>query len=208
MPKRSKSSQRWLKEHFDDPWVARAQQEGYRSRAVYKLMEIDRRDRLLRPGMRVLDLGAAPGGWTQYAAERVGRTGRVVATDILPMDPIPGAETVIGDFREQAVLDAILACLGGEPADLVLSDMAPNLSGTGAVDQPRAIYLCELALELALQVLKPDGVFLVKVFQGEGSDAYLQEVRRSFGRVSVRKPEASRPRSREVYLLAQGPRPV
>ncbi len=208
MPKRSRSSQRWLKEHFDDPYVQRAQQEGYRGRAVYKLQEIDERDRLLKPGMRVVDLGAAPGGWTQYAARKIGRKGVLVASDILPMDPVPGAEIVIGDFREDAVLDAILASLGDEGADLVLSDMAPNLTGTDAVDLPRSIHLCELALDLAMRVLNPQGAFLVKLFQGEGSDAYLVEVRRRFRTVKVRKPKASRPRSREVYVLARGPRDV
>ncbi|TVP80125.1 23S rRNA (uridine(2552)-2'-O)-methyltransferase RlmE [Thioalkalivibrio sp.] len=208
MAKRSKSSQRWLREHFDDPFVVRAQQEGYRARAVYKLAEIDRRDHLLGPGMRVVDLGAAPGGWSQYAVERVGRSGHVVASDLLPMDPIPGVDIVTGDFREESVLNAILARLGGEPADLVLSDIAPNLSGTDAVDQPRAIYLCELALDLSVRVLKPNGAFLVKVFQGQGSDEFLREMRKRFSRVMVRKPEASRPRSREVYVLARGLRDV
>ncbi|AGA34769.1 Cell division protein FtsJ / Ribosomal RNA large subunit methyltransferase E [Thioalkalivibrio nitratireducens DSM 14787] len=208
MPKRSKSSQRWLKEHFDDRFVTRAQQEGYRSRAVFKLEEIDRRERLLRRGLRVVDLGAAPGGWSQYAADRVGPTGRVVASDILSMDPIPGVDIVTGDFREQAVLEGILAALGDERADLVLSDMAPNLSGTDAVDQPRAIHLCELALDLALRVLKPNGAFLVKLFQGQGSDEYLRELRLRFRRVAVRKPQASRPRSREVYVLARELRDV
>lgn len=208
MAKRSKSSQRWLREHFDDPFVARAQQEGYRSRAVYKLAEIDQRDHLLRPGLRVVDLGAAPGGWSQYAAERIGRAGRVVASDILPMEPIPGVDIVTGDFHEESVLNAILAQLGEGPADLVLSDIAPNLSGTDAVDQPRAIYLCELALDFAVRVLKPNGAFLVKLFQGQGSDDFLREVRTRFRRVVVRKPSASRPRSREVYVLAQGLRDV
>ncbi|WP_038051418.1 23S rRNA (uridine(2552)-2'-O)-methyltransferase RlmE [Thioalkalivibrio sp. ALJ1] len=208
MSKRSRSSQRWLKEHFDDPYVQRAQQEGYRGRAVYKLQEIDERDRLLKPRMRVVDLGAAPGGWSQYAAQKIGRKGVLVATDILPMDLIPGAELVIGDFREDAVLQEILARLGDEPADLVLSDMAPNLTGTDAVDQPRSIHLCELALELATEILNPRGAFLVKLFQGEGSDAYLAAVRARFGSVKVRKPKASRPRSREVYVLAREPRDV
>jgi 23S rRNA (uridine2552-2'-O)-methyltransferase len=208
MAKRSKSSQRWLREHFDDPFVARAQQEGYRSRAVYKLTEIDRRDQLLRPGLRVVDLGAAPGGWSQYAAERVGPSGRVVASDILAMEPIPGVEIVTGDFHEESVLSAILEQLGGEMADLVLSDIAPNLSGTDAIDQPRAMHLCELALDLAVRVLKPNGAFLVKLFQGQGSDEFMRELRRRFARVVVRKPEASRPRSREVYVLARGVRDV
>jgi 23S rRNA (uridine2552-2'-O)-methyltransferase len=208
MAKRSKSSQRWLREHFDDPFVARAQQEGYRSRAVYKLVEIDRRDQLLRPGLRVVDLGAAPGGWSQYAAERVGPSGQVVASDILDMEPIPGVEIVTGDFHEESVLNAILEQLGGEKADLVVSDIAPNLSGTDAIDQPRAVSLCELALDLAVRVLKPNGAFLVKVFQGQGSDEFMSELRRRFVRVVVRKPEASRPRSREVYVLARGLRDV
>ncbi|WP_019626322.1 23S rRNA (uridine(2552)-2'-O)-methyltransferase RlmE [Thioalkalivibrio sp. ALJT] len=208
MPKRSRSSQRWLKEHFDDPYVQRAQQEGYRGRAVYKLQELDERDRLLKPGMRVVDLGAAPGGWTQYAAQKIGRKGVLVATDILAMDPVSGAEVVTGDFREDAVLEAILEALGEESADLVLSDMAPNLTGTDAVDQPRSIHLCELALDLATRILNPGGAFLVKLFQGEGSDAYLAEVRRRFKSVKVRKPRASRPRSREVYVLAREPRDV
>lgn len=208
MPKRTKSSERWLKEHFKDPFVVRAQQEGYRSRAVYKLAEIDRRERLLRPGLRVVDLGAAPGGWSQYAAEKVGRTGRVIASDILPMDPIPGVDIVTGDFQDETVLEAIVAHLGGEPADVVLSDIAPNLSGTAAVDQPRSIYLCELALDLAVRVLKDDGFFVVKVFQGQGSDAFLQELRQRFRRVLIRKPPASRARSPEVYVLAQGLRDV
>ncbi|WP_018872362.1 23S rRNA (uridine(2552)-2'-O)-methyltransferase RlmE [Thioalkalivibrio sp. ALJ16] len=208
MPKRSRSSQRWLKEHFDDPYVQRAQQEGYRGRAVYKLQELDERDRLLKPGMRVVDLGAAPGGWTQYAAQKIGRKGMLVATDILAMDPVPGAEVVTGDFREDTVLEAILQALGEESADLVLSDMAPNLTGTDAVDQPRSIHLCELALDLATRILNPGGAFLVKLFQGEGSDEYLAEVRRRFKSVKVRKPKASRPRSREVYVLAREPRDV
>lgn len=204
MPKRSKSSQRWLREHFDDAFVARARQEGYRSRAVYKLAEIDRRDRLFRPGMRVVDLGAAPGGWSQYAADRVGPSGRVVSSDLLAIDPIPGVEIVTGDFREEVVLRQILDALGEDRADLVLSDIAPNLSGVDAVDQPRAIYLAELALDLAAGILKPNGAFLVKVFQGQGSDDFLRELRLRFRKVSIRKPQASRSRSREVYVLARG----
>ena len=204
VPKRSKSSQRWLREHFDDTFVAQARQEGYRSRAVYKLAEIDRRDRLLRPGMRVVDLGAAPGGWSQYAADRVGPSGRVVSSDLLAMDPIPGVEIVTGDFRDEAVLRQILDALGEERADLVLSDIAPNLSGVDAVDQPRAMHLAELALDLAAGILKPNGAFLVKVFQGQGSDDFLRELRLRFRRVWIRKPQASRARSREVYVLARG----
>lgn len=201
---RSKSSHKWLREHFDDEYVKKAQQEGYRSRAVYKLKEIQEKDHVLRPSMKVVDLGAAPGGWSQVAVKLVGRTGRVVASDILPIDPIDNVEFVLGDFREEAVLNELLTLLGNEKADLVLSDMAPNMSGVDAVDQPRAIYLCELALEMAQQVLKPGGSFLVKLFQGDGSDKFLKELRQHFKTVKIRKPSASRPRSREVYVLGQG----
>lgn len=208
MPRRSKSSQRWLQEHFADPYVLRAQAEGYRSRAVYKLAEIDQRDGLFRAGQRVVDLGAAPGGWSQYAVQRLGPGAQLVASDLLDMEPIAGVQFVCGDFREPEVLAAILQCLAGQRADLVLSDIAPNLSGTGAIDQPRAMYLCELAFAFALQTLQPDGVFLVKVLQGEGSDALLREMRLAFRSVRIRKPAASRPRSREVYVLASGVRGV
>ncbi len=201
---RSKSSQRWLGEHFSDEYVKKAQQEGYRSRAVYKLKEIQEKDRILQPCMKVVDLGAAPGGWSQYATTLVGRKGRVVASDILAIDPLPFVEFVQGDFRDDEVLAEILNLLGEEKADLVISDMAPNMSGVDAVDQPRAIHLCELALDMARQVLKPQGTFLVKLFQGDGSEAYLREVRAHFKTVKIRKPAASRPRSREVYVLAQG----
>lgn len=201
---RSKSSNRWLGEHFSDEYVKKAQQEGFRSRAVYKLKEIQEKDHILRPAMKVVDLGAAPGGWSQYATEILGKKGRMVASDILPIDPLPFVEFVQGDFREDSVLNEILNLLGGEKADLVISDMAPNMSGVDAVDQPRAIHLCELALDMARQVLKPGGVFLVKLFQGDGSEAFLRDVRSSFKTVKVRKPAASRPRSREVYVLAQG----
>jgi 23S rRNA (uridine2552-2'-O)-methyltransferase len=201
---RSKSSHRWLGEHFSDEYVKRAQQEGYRSRAVYKLKEIQEKDRIIQPAMKIVDLGAAPGGWSQYATELLGRKGRIVASDILPIDPLPFVEFVQGDFREEAVLQVILDLLGNERADLVISDMAPNMSGVDAVDQPRAIHLCELALDMAQRVLKPNGCFLVKLFQGEGSEAYLRDVRQHFKTVKIRKPAASRPRSREVYVLAQG----
>lgn len=204
MPSRSKSSRQWLKEHFDDPYVLRAQAEGYRSRAVYKLIELDERDPLFKPGQVVVDLGAAPGGWTQVARARTGADGRVVATDILPMDPVPGVEFIQGDFREDVVLKQMLELIGGQGADLVLSDMAPNMSGMGAVDQPRAMLLAELAHELASTILRPGGVLVLKLFQGEGSDAFLAELRRGFARVVVRKPKASRPRSREVYVVASG----
>ena len=201
---RSKSSHRWLGEHFSDEYVKKAQQEGYRSRAVYKLKEIQDRDRIIQPAMKIVDLGAAPGGWSQYATELLGRKGRIVASDILPIDPLPFVEFVQGDFREDDVLQAILDLLGNERADLVTSDMAPNMSGVDAVDQPRAIHLCELALDMAQRVLKPNGCFLVKLFQGEGSEAYLKDVKQHFKTVKIRKPAASRPRSREVYVLAQG----
>lgn len=201
---RSKSSSRWLKEHFSDEYVKRAQQEGYRSRAVYKLKEIQEKQRILHPGMTVIDLGAAPGGWSQYVAEVVGDQGRVIALDILPMDPMPGVEIIQGDFRDAEVYAALLECMGGGKADLVISDMAPNISGMNAVDQPRAMYLVELALELARETLKPGGSLLVKAFQGEGFDAWARELRKSFDSVSIRKPTASRSRSREVYPLARG----
>lgn len=200
---RTKSSGRWLKEHFTDPYVKQAQQEGYRSRAVYKLLEINQRDRLLKPGMTVVDLGAAPGGWSQVAAHILGSKGRVVALDILPMDPLPGVTFIQGDFTEQVALDSLLEALNKAPAGLVMSDMAPNISGLRSVDQPRAIYLAELALELAHKVLAPEGDLLMKVFQGEGFDALRKQLQGSFKQVHVRKPAASRPRSREVYLLAR-----
>jgi 23S rRNA (uridine2552-2'-O)-methyltransferase len=201
---RSKSSSRWLREHFKDEYVRRAQEQGHRSRAVFKLLEVQEKDRILKPGMVVVDLGAAPGGWSETARQLVGRNGRVIATDILPMDPIEGVEFLEGDFREAEVLDRLLALIGEDRADLVLSDMAPNMSGVDAVDQPRAMYLAELALELARKILKPGGDFLVKVFQGEGSEAYLRALRQDFDKVIIRKPKASRPRSREVYILARG----
>lgn len=201
---RSKSSHRWLKEHFDDEFVKRAQQEGYRSRAVYKLQEIEAKDHLLHPGMTVVDLGAAPGGWTQYAADIVGQKGRVVASDILSMEPVPGVIIVEGDFREPGVLEQLLAIIGEGGADLVMSDMAPNMSGVDAVDQPRAMYLAELAADMAFTVLKPGGDFLVKLFQGAEFDDYVRMLRGEFDKVSIRKPKASRPRSREVYAVARG----
>ncbi len=200
---RSRSSHRWLREHFDDHWVKQARKEGYRSRAVYKLQEIDQRDRLIRPGMTIIDLGAAPGGWSQYAARRLDGRGRIIALDVLPMDSLAGVEVLEGDFTEQAVLDALLASLADTPVDLVMSDMAPNLSGNRAVDQPRAMYLAELALDLAGQVLRPGGDFLTKVFQGEGIDDFRARCKGAFGKLITRKPRASRPRSTEQYLLAR-----
>jgi len=201
---RSKSSQRWLQEHNSDHYVKRAQQDGYRSRASYKLLELHKKDRLFRPGMTVVDLGAAPGGWSQVAVALVGDKGRVVASDILPMDSIAGVDFVEGDFTEESVLDEILELLEGQQTDLVISDMAPNMSGMKAVDQPRAMYLIELALELACQILKPEGVFVAKVFHGEGFDDFLRDTKRRFQQVVTRKPDASRSRSREVYLVARG----
>ncbi|MAY41999.1 MULTISPECIES: 23S rRNA (uridine(2552)-2'-O)-methyltransferase RlmE [unclassified Neptuniibacter] len=201
---KSTSSERWLKEHFDDQYVKKAKEHGYRSRASFKLIELDEKDKLFKSGMTVVDLGAAPGGWSQIAAERVGDRGRVVASDILPMDGMAGVEFVQGDFTEEEVLNQILSALGEEPADLVISDMAPNMSGMSAVDQPAAMYLVELALDMAREVLKPGGNFVAKVFQGEGFDQYLLDMRKSFNKVVTRKPDSSRARSREVYLLGKG----
>ena len=201
--KRSKSSGRWLREHEDDIWVKRARVDGYRSRAVYKLRELDERESLLRPGMVVLDLGCAPGSWTEYVAERVGAGGRIVASDILAMDPLADVTFVQGDFTDGAVAEEIERALGPDGCDLVISDMAPNLSGVSASDQARAMALVELALDTALRVLRAQGVFVAKVFQGEGFDTFSKELRNGFASVKVRKPAASRPRSREVYLVAR-----
>jgi 23S rRNA (uridine2552-2'-O)-methyltransferase len=203
---RSKSSGRWLKEHFDDPFVKEAQKRGYRSRAVFKLQEIQQKDQLIKPGMTVVDLGAAPGGWSQMAIEWLKGKGKVIALDILPMDPLAGVEFIQGDFREDEVLEALEKMLDASEIDLVISDIAPNMSGNDSVDQPRAMYLVELALDFAKIHLKPEGNFLVKVFQGEGFEAYLTEMRRCFTKVVTRKPKSSRGRSREVYLLGLGKR--
>ena len=200
---RSQSSHQWLKSHFDDEFVKRAQREGYRSRAVYKLEEIQRKDRLLRPGMTLVDLGAAPGGWSQYAAQLLRGNGRIIALDILPMDSMPGVRFIHGDFREDAVFAALLEMVGEQRVDLVISDMAPNISGMKSVDQPRAMYLAELALDLARKVLSPGGALLVKAFEGEGMEALRRELRVSFKTLVTRKPKASRPSSREVYMLAK-----
>lgn len=193
-----------MREHVSDPYVQLAQKEGYRSRAAYKLLEIDARDHLLKPGMVVVDLGATPGGWSQVAAARVGHGGKVVALDLLPLDPLPGVEFIQGDFREDAVLRQLEALLQGRPVGLVISDMAPNMSGIASADQARAMHLAELAMEFALEHLKPEGSFLVKVFQGAGFEEYLGAMRKSFAKVATRKPKASRDRSSEVYLLATG----
>ncbi len=201
---KSKSSKGWLKEHFDDEFVKRAQDEGVRSRAVYKLEELDQKDRLLKPGTTLVDLGAAPGGWSEYAAKKVGNKGKIIATDILPMDYLDGVDFIQGDFREDEVLEKILTAMENQQADLVISDMAPNISGVDAIDQPASMYLVELALDLARQILKPNGNFAVKVFQGEGFDTYKKDAQSSFKVVKIRKPKASRPRSREVYLIGMG----
>ncbi|WP_193161531.1 23S rRNA (uridine(2552)-2'-O)-methyltransferase RlmE [Microbulbifer hainanensis] len=201
---RSKSSHRWLREHFNDHYVKQSQKEGYRSRASYKLQELQEKDRLFKPGMTVVDLGAAPGGWSQVAMELVGHNGRVLASDILPMDPLAGVEFVQGDFTEESVLGELLERLGEDKADLVISDMAPNMSGVRAVDQPASMYLVELAVDMARQVLKPGGAFVAKVFQGEGFDELIRDLRGSYNSVVTRKPGASRPRSREVYIVARG----
>lgn len=200
---RSKSSEGWLKEHFDDEYVARAQKEGYRSRAVYKLIELDERDKLFKPGQRVVELGSAPGGWTQYLSDKLGEHGTVVASDILDMDSFAGVEFIHGDFTEEAVFNQILAALDGQPADAVISDMAPNVTGQASIDQPRSMYLVELAVDMALEILKPDGLLLMKVFQGEGFDQLLQQLRTQFRSVKTRKPKASRDRSRELYIMAR-----
>jgi 23S rRNA (uridine2552-2'-O)-methyltransferase len=203
MPKRTKSSARWLAEHNSDEFVKRAHREGWRSRAVFKLQELQQTERLLRPGIRCVDLGAAPGGWSQYAARIVGGASRIVATDILPMDAIPGVDFVLGDFREEAVLAQVLAAVGAEKVDLVLSDMAPNMAGIDAVDQPRSMYLAELAFEFADRVLAPGGDLLVKLFQGAGFEDIIKTARSRYGRVVMKKPKASRTRSPEIYLLAR-----
>ncbi|MFZ6049137.1 23S rRNA (uridine(2552)-2'-O)-methyltransferase RlmE [Pseudomonas sp. CR3202] len=201
---RSKSSQRWLQRHIDDPYVKMAQKDGYRSRASYKLLEIQEKDRILRPGMTVIDLGAAPGGWSQVTSRVIGDRGRLIASDILEMDSIPDVTFIQGDFTEDAVFHQIIEAIGGQPVDLVISDMAPNMSGVRSSDQPRAMFLCELALDLAGQVLRPGGDFLIKIFQGEGFDVYHKQVRERFDKVQMRKPLSSRDRSREQYLLARG----
>jgi 23S rRNA (uridine2552-2'-O)-methyltransferase len=198
------SSHRWMREHFDDEYVKKAQKLGLRSRAVFKLEEINQKDKLLKPGMKVVDLGAAPGGWSEYAIKQVGETGRVIACDILPMDSIAGVDILQGDFREQAVLDALLERIGGKNVDIVLSDMAANMTGNESADSARSMYLVELALDMCHQVLKKNGSFVVKVFQGPGFEDYLAEVKKVFNVVRIRKPESSRARSREVYLVATG----
>jgi 23S rRNA (uridine2552-2'-O)-methyltransferase len=204
MAKKRGSSKAWLKEHRDDVYVQRAQADGYRSRACYKLLELNEKDRFIKPGMTVVDLGSAPGGWSQVAAQLVGHKGRIIASDILPMDAIAGVDFIQGDFTEQSVFDAIQAVIGTDQPSVVLSDMAPNMSGIVDVDQPKAMYLVELALDLAVQMLPKGGVFAAKVFHGEGFDDWLKSVRSNFQSVNSRKPAASRPRSKEVYVVARG----
>ncbi len=193
-----------MQEHFSDEYVKMAQAQGYRSRAVFKLKEIQDKDQLIKPGMNIIDLGAAPGGWSQFARPIIGKKNKIIALDILPMEPIEGVDFIQGDFREQAVLDQLYAVLDGAPVNMVMSDMAPNMSGNKGVDQPGAIYLGELALETAKAVLTKDGVFLVKLFHGAGFEEFFKEVQQSFVKAVIRKPKASRPRSNEVYILAKG----
>ncbi|MCL9683799.1 23S rRNA (uridine(2552)-2'-O)-methyltransferase RlmE [Legionella maioricensis] len=202
--KRTKSSKRWLDEHFNDVYVKKAQAEGYRSRAVYKLKEVDDKESLLKPGMTVVDLGAAPGGWTQYVAEKLQGNGLIVALDILPMDALPDVSFIHGDFREDDVLQELINLIPERGLDLLLSDMAPNMSGSAAIDIPRAMYLVELAFDFAEKMLKPGGTMLVKIFHGSGFDDLVKQARASFEKVVIRKPSASRSRSKETYLLAKG----
>lgn len=204
--KRTKTSKSWMAEHVNDPFVQRAKSEGWRARAAYKLMEIDDKDKLIRPGMVVVDLGAAPGSWSQVANKRVGEAGRVFALDLLPMEPIPGVEFMQGDFHDEEFVERFEEILGGRQVDLVMSDIAPNISGIPSSDQARSIYLAELALDFAQKHLAPGGRFLVKVFQGEGFDAFRKQMESDFKSVLVRKPQASRGRSSEVYLLGSGKR--
>ncbi|AXI59701.1 MULTISPECIES: 23S rRNA (uridine(2552)-2'-O)-methyltransferase RlmE [Pseudomonas] len=201
---RSKTSLGWLKRHVNDPYVKQAQKDGYRSRASYKLLEVQEKYKLIRPGMSVVDLGAAPGGWSQVTSRLIGGQGRLIASDILEMDSIPDVTFIQGDFTQDEVLAQILEAVGNSQVDLVISDMAPNMSGTPAVDMPKAMFLCELALDLAERILKPGGNFLIKIFQGEGFDVYLKDARRKFDKVQMIKPDSSRDSSREQYMLAWG----
>ncbi|WP_166423202.1 23S rRNA (uridine(2552)-2'-O)-methyltransferase RlmE [Paraglaciecola sp. 20A4] len=202
--KQSESSKRWLKEHFDDKYVMEAKKKGLRSRAVFKLEEIQAKDGLIKKGMTVVDLGAAPGGWSQYAAKQVGDDGQVIACDILAMDPLPGVDFLMGDFREESVLDALLNKIDGKNVDVVMSDMAPNMIGNDTADQAKSIYLVELSLDMCRQVLKKNGSYVVKVFMGEGFEQFFSDVKSAFKVVKTRKPDSSRARSREVYLVATG----
>ncbi|OAH99919.1 23S rRNA (uridine(2552)-2'-O)-methyltransferase RlmE [Methylomonas methanica] len=201
---RSKSSQQWMQEHFQDEYVKKAQAMGYRSRAVFKLIEIQEKDKIIKPGINIVDLGAAPGGWSEYVSKIVGKKNKVIALDLLAIDPIDGVDFIQGDFREDDVLEQLYKVLDGEPVHLLLSDMAPNMSGSREMDQPRAIYLGELALDAAQHILAKGGTFLIKMFQGAGFDEYYNQVRQQFSSVVIRKPKASRARSNEVYILAKG----
>jgi 23S rRNA (uridine2552-2'-O)-methyltransferase len=201
---RSKTSKKWLDEHVNDPYVKKAQADGYRSRASYKLIEINEKDQLIKPGDIAMDLGSAPGGWSQIMAPMVGESGKVIASDILPMDGLMGVTFIQGDFTDEAVYERILTVLDGEAVDVVVSDMAPNMSGVKTTDQYSSMYLVELALDMARNVLKPGGSFCAKVFQGVGYEEYVKDVRSSFNKVIIRKPAASRPRSREVYIVGKG----
>src|ERR1700758_2008971 len=201
---RTKSSASWLSRHLSDPFVKQAQKDGYRSRSAYKLIELNEKDRLIRPGMRVMDLGSAPGGWSQVAGRLVGAKGRVLATDILPMDGLTNVDFIQGDFTEDTVVQQVFEWLAGEKFDLIVSDIAPNISGIASADQARSIYFLELALDTVCKALKPGATFVAKMFQGSGSDEYLKELRKHFSKVTIRKPEASRKESREVYLVAKG----
>ena len=201
---RSKSSSTWLQRHVSDPFVKKAQLEGYRSRSAYKLVELNEKDRLIRPGMRIMDLGSAPGGWSQVAGKLVGAKGRVLATDILPMDPIKNVDFIQGDFTDEAIVSQLLEWLGGGKFDLIVSDIAPNITGIDSADQASSMYFLELALDTVRQTLKPGATFVAKMFQGSGSDQYVKELRTSFDKVLIRKPAASRAESREVYIVAKG----
>jgi 23S rRNA (uridine2552-2'-O)-methyltransferase len=201
---RSKSSVSWLSRHLSDPFVKQAQKDGYRSRSAYKLIELNEKDRLIRPGMRIMDLGSAPGGWSQVAGKLVGKKGRVLATDILPMDALLNVDFIQGDFTDDAIVQQLLAWLGGEKFDLIISDIAPNITGISSADQAASIYFLELALDTVYKTLKPGANFAAKMFQGSGSDQYVKELRTHFEKVLIRKPAASRKESREVYLVAKG----
>jgi 23S rRNA Um-2552 2'-O-methyltransferase (EC 2.1.1.-) len=201
---RSKSSQQWMQEHFQDEYVKKAQAMGYRSRAVFKLIEIQEKDKIIKPGINIVDLGRRPGGWSEYVSKIVGKKNKVIALDLLAIDPIDGVDFIQGDFREDDVLEQLYKVLDGEPVHLLLSDMAPNMSGSREMDQPRAIYLGELALDAAQHILAKGGTFLIKMFQGAGFDEYYNQVRQQFSSVVIRKPKASRARSNEVYILAKG----
>ena len=201
---RSRSSNEWLQRHVSDPFVKKAQLDGYRSRSAYKLVELNEKDRLIRPGMRIMDLGSAPGGWSQVAGKLVGAKGRVLATDILHMEPIKNVDFIQGDFTDEAVVAELLRWLGGGKFDLIVSDIAPNITGIDSADQASSMYFLELALDTVRQTLKPDATFVAKMFQGSGSDQYVKDLRRSFEKVLIRKPDASRKESREVYIVAKG----